>query len=203
MKEMSRQLGHFFGLVFVLFALIIDKTIIMIYFFMIAFSMLFYSFYITKQQNKLVRVFEKLEAGFKNLVNKFERETTKMPFIGAFWFYFSCGLVLLLFPLNIAIVSCAILAVADSVSTLVGINFGKHRIIGNKSIEGSLSFFISAFFVAFLFINIWVAFFAAGIATLAEILPDVKPLRKLKEKEILDDNFTVPMITGLFLFVIL
>jgi hypothetical protein len=47
--------------------------------------------------------------------------------------------------------------------------------------------------------NFWIAIPTALMATLAEILPDIKPLRKLKERELIDDNLTVPLITALIL----
>ena len=203
MGEISRQLVHLSGLVFILFALFIDKATGSLYFFMIAFLLLLYSIVISRQQNGFSKTIQKLEKSFKYLMSSFEREETKTPFIGAFWLYFSCGLLLLFFPLLIAIVSCSIVVVADSVSTLIGLRFGKHKIIGNKSIEGSLMFFISAFFVAFLFTNLWIAVIVSAVATLAELLPDARILKKLKEREILDDNFTVPLVTGILLLIIL
>ena len=203
MGELSRQLVHLSALVFVLFTLFMDKLLISVYFFMIAFSLLLYSFIIRKQQNNFIKTIHKLEKSFKYLVSNFERQETKVPFIGAFWLYFSCGLLLLLFPLIIALVSCSIVAVADSVSTIIGSNFGKHKIVGNKSLEGSLAFFISAFIVVFLFTDLNIAVLVSGAATIAELLPDMKIFRKLKKKEILDDNFTVPIITGILLLIIL
>ena len=203
MEEISRQMIHLSGLVFVLFSFVIDKNMISICFFMIAFSLLFYSIFIRRQQNIIIEAIHKLETSFKYLVNKFERQRTRTPFIGAFWFYFSCGLVLLIFPIQIAVVSCSILAVSDSVSTLVGMSYGKRKIIGSKTMEGSLGFFISALIVAYWFTNFWVSLLAAFTATIAELLPELSIFRKLREKELLDDNLTVPVITGFLLLLVL
>lgn len=203
MGEFSRQLVHLSGLVFIFLALFMDKMLVSAYFFMIALSLLIYSLVIRRQYKGIAKKMQRLEKSFRYLISNFERDRVKIPFIGAFWLYFSCGLVLLFFPLVIAIVSCSILAVADSVSTVVGTSFGNHKLVGSKSWEGSLSFFISAFVIAYMFTPLWVALAASLTATISELIPDLGFLRKLKEREILDDNFTVPVITGILLFLIL
>jgi len=199
MKEFPRQIVHLSGLVFVLLAIFIDKYMISMYFFMVSAFFMFYSIMFTQQRKGLTRIKEKFERGFKHLVRNFEREDTKTPFIGAFWLYFAFGLTLLIFPLPIAIISCFIVAVSDSLSTIIGMRHGKRKIIGDKTLEGTLVFFISAFLITMLFINFWVAIMTAIVAAIAELIPEMKPLRKLKEREILNDNFTVPIITAIFL----
>ena len=203
MGELSRQLVHFSALVFVLLAMFYDKLLIATYLFMIAFSLLLYSFVIWRQQNKIAKTIHRLEKSFKFLVSNFERKDTKIHFIGAYWLFFSCGLLLLFFPLIIAMVACSIVAIADSVSTIIGSSFGKHKIVGRKSIEGSLSFLVSAFIVAYMFTGLWIAIPISIVATVSELLPEFKIFRKLRERELINDNYTVPIITGIVLLVIL
>ncbi len=203
MGETGRQLVHLFGLVFVLLSMVVDHILISSYFFMVASFFLVYSRFVRRRQSVLTRIASRLESGLRSFANSFERETTTIPYIGAFWFYFSCGLTLLLFPLEIAIVSCSILAVADCVSTVVGTRYGTQMIIGNKTLEGAVAFFASAFVVAFLFINFWAALLAAFTSMIAELVPDIGPLESLRRRGLINDNFTIPVITALLLLFIL
>ena len=111
MGETGRQLVHLFGLVFVLLSIVVDKLLISAYFFMVASFFLLYSYFVRRQRNILMRVVDRLESGLRGFANSFEREAAAVPYAGAFWFYFSCGLTLLIFPLHVALVSCSILAV--------------------------------------------------------------------------------------------
>ena len=203
MGEIGRQLVHLFGLVFILMSLLVDKLLISVYFFMIASFFLVYSYYVRREKTLLARLAERVENGFRDFANSFERETTRIPYSGAFWFYFSCGLTLLLFPVQTAVVACSILAVSDSLSTIMGSRFGTQRIVGNKTLERSTFFFISAFIVAFLFINFWAALLAALTSTIAELLPEMRMFGVLRNRELINDNLTVPLITALLLSFIL
>ncbi len=204
MNEIARQIVHISGIVLVILSFFIDSILISAYFFSIAISLLIYSLIFTKQRNNLIRALHTLENGFNFLVDKFERTTTKKPFIGAIWFYFSCGLAFLFFPFKVAVITCSILAVADGFSTIIGTNFGRHKLIGRKSVEGSLVFFITSFLVLLIIsslwnIGLWIILSTSIMATLSELLPELRVLKKAKEREIIDDNFTIVAITGLFL----
>ncbi len=103
-------------------------------------------------------------------------------------------LTILSFPKVIAVASIYVLGIADPMSALFGIRFGKHKIIKGKSLEGSLAFFISTFFIIlFVFLSYgytnrltWIlAIMGASICTLFEMIP-------LK----LDDNLTIPLFTA-------
>ena len=100
-----------------------------------------------------------------------------------------CVLPLVLFPPLIACVAIAILAVADSMATIVGRLYGKIRIPYNhkKSLDGCAAFFITAFICAVIYIPIKSALIVALVSCIIESLP------------VEFDNLTVPLGTGLFL----
>lgn len=124
-----------------------------------------------------------------NIFEKFERSGGN--YRGAFYFYIASAISLFLFPQQIALLSIAVLALGDSFSTAVGI-FGKIKIFYNrkKTWEGTLAGFAAAFAACFL-INPYLALPAAFIGMIIESLP-------LK----IDDNLTVPIVTGIALSVI-
>jgi dolichol kinase len=84
---------------------------------------------------------------------------------------------------------CALIY-GDSVSTIFGIKFGKHKLIGKRTWEGTIAGMLAALpFLAILF-PIQIALATAIIAMLAELLP-------------INDNFSIPIATAIFLSIML
>ncbi|MBL7160749.1 MAG: hypothetical protein ISS93_02780, partial [Candidatus Aenigmarchaeota archaeon] len=161
-------------------------------FFMIAVTFLLYSFYIMREQTRLTRLLDAVDRKVRGTLMKIERPG--IPFQGAFWFYFSCGLVFLLFPKNIAITACLILAISDSLATLVGHHLGRKKFLGNKTLEGTLVFFFSALLIGWVLIP-QAALLAALAATIGELLPELAP--SLRRRGLLDDNMLIPILAAL------
>lgn len=108
-------------------------------------------------------------------------------------------LTIITFPKLIAISAIYTLAFADPMSAIIGIRFGKNRIVKEKSIEGSLAFFLTSFlFISFVFSmaglgswQVWLmAFSVSFLTTCFEMIP-------LK----LDDNLTIPLFTAFLLWI--
>jgi len=80
------------------------------------------------------------------------------------------------------------LSFGDSISALIGRKFGKTK-IGNKSLEGSISFFLSCVVVAFFIpgLNVWIGIISAFFAAIIELVGIHK----------LNDNLTIPIATAL------
>ncbi len=128
----------------------------------------------------------KVEDWFERQILKFERPN-EFPLRGALLFYISVLIVFELFPVGVAAASVAVLAIGDSLSTLAGKTFGRHKLPVNrqKSWEGSAAFFIGAVAVLLFFANPAKAISVAFIAAAVEALP------------YMDDNLSVPIATGL------
>lgn len=191
MNELSRQLIHLSGIAFIILAQFVEKQITVLYFFLIALTFLLYSFYIRNEQNRFKKLFHIVDSKIRSTVLRFERPG--IPLQGAFWFYFSCGLTFLLFPFPIATAACIILAISDSLSTLVGFHVGKKKIVGKKTLEGTAVFFLSAAAIAYVFFP-QRAIIAALAATVGELLPEASPA--LKRKGLLDDNLLIPLFAA-------
>lgn len=101
--------------------------------------------------------------------------------------YYITGLLLciILFEKSIAIVCIFFIILGDTAAALVGKRWGRTKLIGNKSLEGSAACFIVCLLITLFWINPIVGITGAFFATVAELLP----LR-------IDDNLTVPLISG-------
>lgn len=110
-------------------------------------------------------------------------------FIGATYILLSVCLTVALYDKPIAIAALVFIMVGDTFAALVGRKFGRHR-WGRKSLEGSLACLVSTVSVALFLpgLALEVALAGAVVATVVEGLP-------LK----IDDNTSVPILSGLFM----
>jgi len=93
----------------------------------------------------------------------------------------------ILFEKEIAILAMLILAVSDSLAAIIGMKFGRREWFG-KTMEGSLAFFITTFFITGFFSdNIGIITSGAALITGVELFSGK-----------LNDNLTIPVISGLF-----
>ena len=111
-------------------------------------------------------------------------------FTGAFYVVLSIFLASLLFDKQTLMISVSIMLISDSLAALIGKKWGRIKFM-DKSLEGSLAFFISSFLITYLgTLNIITAIIVALITTLTELFS--KRLR-------LDDNLTITLIAGFIL----
>lgn len=123
-----------------------------------------------------------------HIVQRVERDYEKrLPGKGALLFFLAAIITILLFQRQEIVLGALCVAVyGDAASTVVGLRFGKHRIAGKKTLEGTLGGIAMAFFFLQFIFQLPVALAAAITGMAAELLP-------------FDDNFTIPIVTGLAL----
>jgi dolichol kinase len=104
-------------------------------------------------------------------------------------------LTILTVPKPAALVAIYTLAIADPLAAVVGIRFGRRRLVRNRTLEGSGAFFAATLGVAGTVLatmtgapGLTVAGAAVTIA-LAATLFELVPLR-------IDDNMTIPLAVG-------
>jgi len=112
---------------------------------------------------------------------------------GASWFVFATTLLVLFFPKWCAELGVLVLAVADPAATLAGKAWGRHKLYRQKSIVGTVAFFLTALAGTVLFgqwapetswpVLLGLAGSVALIGTAGELFSDR-----------LDDNFTIPLL---------
>lgn len=120
--------------------------------------------------------------------------------IGTTYFLFGVLLTVILFPHHIVVASLTFLALGDVVAAAVGERYGRIKILG-KTLEGSITFFITAFVAGLLLmrlprmqmegLNLELVIWGAVSATVVELL-------SFK----IDDNLTVPILTSLVMVLV-
>ena len=183
--EFGRQIVHAAGIVFILLAYFMEKWVAVVLF---ADIVAFFFFY-----GELVRTTKKSIIGFRRHFLRLERKGVR-PFFGALLFYLGCLVTFVLYPTKIAVAACCILAIGDSLSTIIGMKFGKVRIYNKRTIEGSLAFFVGAFLISVVFVDFRLALIGAFAGMLTELFSSST---KIKTKIwIIDDNLLIPIIAG-------
>lgn len=123
------------------------------------------------------------------LLERMERKDV-FPGKGALFFVFCSLVTAILFPVLIAAVSVAVLAVLDSFTTIIGIRFGKHKIYNRKTLEGTIGGFV---ITALLLMLISPPGFALLIASAAAIVELYSPV---------DDNLVIPFVVAILITLI-
>jgi dolichol kinase len=123
---------------------------------------------------------------FSTLIDKLEREDSA-PGRGAYFFFISTLGCLVLFDPNQAATGIFILAVLDSVATMVGRRFGRHPIYRKKTIEGFLAGTLVTAGALLFWLPPGAAFLTAITAGIVELVSPV------------DDNLVIPPATCLIL----
>jgi dolichol kinase len=179
-KEYKRQIIHLLlGIIFLAIIIILEKktailTMILIY---------ITGFLISIFHSKITPI-----PFLKELVKETEREHEKKNFgIAALNFTLSiiiCSTIFYFEPKTTLIGAIIVLSFGDSISTIAGKKIGKTKIFG-KTIEGTIAgIAISTIMLATIMPSIQTALAASTIGMLAEYL-------------LLDDNFTIPIATGI------
>jgi len=107
---------------------------------------------------------------------------------GSTYFLIGSFLGILLFEKRVAVVSLLFLAFADPLAAMVGTRWGRLQILGGKTLEGGLAFFLSSLLLALPLLDLPRALLGALSASIVELLPLG-----------IDDNLTIPLLSGLVL----
>lgn len=110
-----------------------------------------------------------------------------LPGKGAFFFAVSALACTILFPVTLVVPALVALSVLDSVTTLAGTRFGRHRISNGKSWEGTISGIIVTILALLPFITLHGTLLVAIIAGIIELISPV------------DDNLVIPAGVCIFL----
>lgn len=103
------------------------------------------------------------------------------------------------FPKPVALLSLLMLSFADPLAAVVGIKYGKDRLIGKKTLQGSLAALVACFLLSLAYFTYYQLFtdrlllaslLAGVIGALSELIPVFK----------WDDNLTFPIISSSLLY---
>jgi len=108
-------------------------------------------------------------------------------------------LIVALFPKNVVLLSLLMLGIADPIAAVFGIRFGKDRLIGSKTLQGSIAAFLVCtliclgYFSYFHLFNdrlLLASLLGGCIGAVAELVPVFK----------CDDNLTFPIISSTLIY---
>lgn len=117
------------------------------------------------------------------------RESAMIPYVIAIL------LTMITAPKPAALIAIYTLAIADPLAAMVGIRWGRHRLVQNRSLEGTLAFFFANLVIVLLVLG-WHGTVApldltaaATSIALSAAVTEVIPLR-------IDDNLTIPLFVA-------
>lgn len=107
-------------------------------------------------------------------------------------------IIVALFPKNVVLLVMLFVAMADPIASEIGIRFGKDKLIGNKSLQGSLAAFATCFLLALAYFTHFDLvgerrFIVCLISGLIGAASELIPIGKL------DDNFVFPVLSATLL----
>ena len=176
--ELQRKSTHLAGLIFPIIYIFSNKTVMLLILVSLACIAL-----LIELGKFLLPPFRKLFLKlFKPLLRPHEQ---KGALTGATFYIISTLLCIFLFDKSIAIVCIFFIVLGDAAAALIGRKWGKIKLIGNKSLEGSAACFGICAITTLFWINPIVGLTGAFVATLVELLPIP-----------IDDNLTMPLIAG-------
>lgn len=134
------------------------------------------------------------------LMGPFMRESEKNSYSGLPYYALGASLSLFLFEERIALLGICFLILADPISSFFGILYGKDKILKNKSLQGSFAGFVTCFLIS---LSFGLYYGQASLSLLAFSLLGglIGSLSELCSIYI-DDNLTIPVISGFGLSVL-
>jgi diacylglycerol kinase (CTP) len=134
---------------------------------------------------------------FGSIMREHERE----GFAGTTHLLLGAFLLIWFFPRPIVILTLLFLAIADPIASYIGIRYGKDKLIGSKSLQGSFAAFVVctlAAMVYFMYTGLMTErlLIVSLLAGLSGALSELIPFGKL------DDNFSFPVVSALALWLI-
>ena len=126
---------------------------------------------------------------FKNIIRKMELNSIS----GASYVLIGCALTLSIFNLKIAIISLFILSISDSIAAIIGIRYGKTKLL-NKSLEGTFGFFCSTAIIITLSTNLSLM----NLTLTAIIISFIE----LFSNKFINDNLSIPLSSAIALTIL-
>ena len=186
--ETKRKLFHLIGLIFPIITINFDKNTLL------CLSAILTAIIVIADYKNWASFLKKIPRG-NALISLFrEHELIHGQLCGMSWLFIGYTIILCSCEKYLVAMSTSILVVCDAMAAIIGKNFGKHKICGSKTLEGSMAFFFSGLFVIMLFLNHIVPttiFFNVHFLILALIFSTIVEL--VAKNIMIDDNFAIPI----------
>lgn len=179
--ELKRKGIHLSGLIIPLGYIFVEKKIAIT--FLILINLLYFS------AEALRLLSQRLNRLFLRYFSELLREEEHQKIAGSGYYVMGALLSVLFFEKEIAIMSLSFLMVGDFFAALVGMKWGKTKLIGNKSLQGSLACFCACFLISYFALNFRLTLMGA-IGSITATLVELLPLK-------INDNLAIPVLSGL------
>ena len=139
-----------------------------------------------------------------SLMGPLMRESEKNKVSGMPFYALGVGISLAFFHKPVALLSVLFLIFSDPVSSIVGLRYGKYKILPNKSVEGCFAGFIVCATLSYLFLALSVMPFLPSWKLLVFSLVGgaIGMFSEMISAYNLDDNFTIPVLSSLGLSIL-
>lgn len=194
-----RKFSHLTGGVLMLIFVIISPIQLSWICLSILTAFLFHEYFYVKKQIYSIYTLSLILIGRLDRRNNSKFSKSPRPFYPTLWLLGAIA-VIGLFGQKVALAAIVTFAFGDFISTIVGEQWGKHKLPYNKtkSLEGSLAFFLITFagvYLVFFFTGFDYLLAAVISASVGSIIESLIPTNYW-----LDDNFAVPVGVGLVLY---
>lgn len=130
---------------------------------------------------------------FKTLRNK-ERKRTKFQVSGSLYVLLAAIACTFLFSKPIAVIALTVMLISDTCAALFGKAYGTRKLRANKSLEGTVAFFISALSIMMIYNPVFPVTYASILACIFATLAEM-----YEDKIEIDDNLSIPLFVGITL----
>ncbi|MAX67776.1 MAG: hypothetical protein QF441_03445 [Bacteriovoracaceae bacterium] len=143
----------------------------------------------------------KLNEVLSRLFGPIMRRSEKLSFSGLPFYALGCAVSIFLYQKEIAILSIMFLIFADPMASIVGVYWGRDRLLPNKTLQGTVTAFVVCFVVSMIYMSIreihsgdliMFAFWGAIAGAISELMSAFN----------IDDNLTIPVISGAVLTIL-
>jgi dolichol kinase len=130
-----------------------------------------------------------------SVLGPFMRDSEENSFSGFPFYALGIASSLFFYEEKIAVLSVIFLVFADPIASIIGITYGKDKILPNKSLQGTMAAFFTCAVISFVYIldsnaqGFDIVAFSVGCAIIGSI-------SELFSAFNIDDNLTIPIISG-------
>ncbi len=190
-NEITRKIIHLSSSIYPVLYLIFDKRALVI---MITGIILIGIILFDLVRNKFTAINYFFVKNFRRVIRGKETRGTT----GSMHFMLGVFLTILILPKYYAVVSLFVLIICDTCASIIGIKYGRIKILSKKTFEGLAAFFVSALLISLLAHK----FFHLPLAGLI-IASFVASIAELVSREIgFDDNLLIPLTYGIIALLI-
>ncbi len=142
-------------------------------------------------------IFPLYKAFFGHILRKEER-SARFTLSGGVYVLLAAFIAAVFFTREVGAIAMSVMLISDTCAGLIGRKFGTHKILQNKSLEGTLAFVLSGIVVVIALCLIFQADAAMYVKGCTGIF--FAALAELYERKIkVDDNLTIVLIVGLIM----